>query len=279
MLLQLRERTIRAIRQHDHALLSGRLAHAWRGVGGSPRPLPFHVVVATALHDVGWIELDAEPRFDPETGRPHDFESHPDEEKLRMYRRGIEEVCRVDPRSGILASLHYTTFSGTEGVEPLQTQERERREALARELGLDAAAEAALSGGLRHVKLLDRLSLLVCLGPPDARPESMPGWLDPGTLRAPGEEEALRVTWRAPDECAVEPFPFRERVVAEVPYTELPALRFPDAASFARAWTEARRGRWRVTVGPGRGRREDGDGETGTDEARMPSERETEEDR
>ena len=48
MILQHRDDAIRCILQHDHALLSGELALAWRP------GLPQEMVLTIALHDLAW---------------------------------------------------------------------------------------------------------------------------------------------------------------------------------------------------------------------------------
>lgn len=162
MLVQRRGRTLRLVRQHDHAMAAGRMAHAWRGLGPRGRRgpadgpgaagagsdggrLPFRLVLAVALHDVAWRELDRRPRLDPERGRPFGFDEHPLAEKLEAYRRGLDEMEAVDPWLGLLGSLHYASFVGEDGAGAFLRREESRRRRLRAAL---AAREAG--GGPRR---------------------------------------------------------------------------------------------------------------------------------
>ena len=84
------------IRQHDHGLLSGQFAEQWTWNGSPGAAACF----AIAHHDVAWVGLDAEPRWDAADGAPFSFFNHPLDEKYVAYRIGIDLVETASPYAG-----------------------------------------------------------------------------------------------------------------------------------------------------------------------------------
>lgn len=259
MLVQHRASGLRLVRQHDHALLSGALAHAW-AAGGAEGDLPLALVLAVSLHDLAWLPLDREPRLDPSSGLPHDFTSHPAAEKLEAYARGLDRLEAIHPVAGLLGSLHYGAFaaSGSSEADP------EADAAVSRFLEGEKARRGQLEGrgagelgglgvedALELLRFFDRLSLLLCLAAPGSDPVAVPGWLRPaGRIRSP-DGTVLRLTWKDEGHLALAPFPLRHPLPAGVPFRDLPAGPFRDQDELLDAWELASRGRWELTLSPG----------------------------
>ena len=56
-----------AISQLTHAWIAGQILRAWNEALGEP------LLLAAEQHDIGWLDWETAPTFDPETGRPHLF--------------------------------------------------------------------------------------------------------------------------------------------------------------------------------------------------------------
>jgi hypothetical protein len=237
MVVQVRRDASRVIRQHDHAIASGVLASAWIGTGERPDPLPFEAVLGVALHDCAWRDTDAVPRRDPATGGVLSFLEHPREERLRAYAIGIDAAERIHPYAGLLASLHYGGFDWGDVAVAFERNERERRERLVAELGLDDDRRETLRIHRGFVALFDDLSLFACLATPGSL--SRPEWLLPGDVTETPAGTRLTLVWRDAETVAIDPFPFRETVELAIPARDLPRVAHDDDASVRRAWNAA----------------------------------------
>lgn len=254
MLVQARPDRLRLVRQHDHALAAGALAAAWRGAGGRAGRLPFRAVLATALHDVGWRELDVRPRWNPSTGRPFAFHEHPLEEKLAAYRRGLDRMEEVSPPAGLTGSLHYASFLDGADAEGFLAAEARRRERLAERIrarGGPSDPVARARRDLAWLKLFDTFSIRLCLTPPGVPDGRLPPWLDPGAALEAPDGTALEIRWEDGGTVRVAPWPFGEPVTLELPVRDLPAPAYPDAPALDRAWEEAGAGLWELRLTPG----------------------------
>jgi hypothetical protein len=245
MIVQTRSRTLRLIRQHDHALASGRLAHDWVGFGAEVRPLAHEAVLGITLHDVGWLEADGSPRLDPDTGSPVGFETFPDDDRRRLYTHGLDLVERIHPYAALLGSLHYARFRMPEGF---LAAERARQDRLRERLGPDASDDTRVRSDLACLVLMDDLSLVACCAPP-ATVEA-PDWLAPERVGHRRDGTRFTLGWRGETELVLDPFPFRAPVRLRIPCRDLPRERFADAAALARAWDAAPRATHAVDVVP-----------------------------
>jgi Protein of unknown function (DUF3891) len=224
-----------AISQPMHALISGQLLRAWDESFAEPLQL------AAEQHDIGWMDWETAPSFNPQTGRPHRFRDIGAAVHAPMWTKGVERALGAwGSHVALLVSRHGGVIYGrytdrhrlaeadaTAAQHFLQTQAP--IEALwARSLGLDAATlqrETAL------VALVDTLSLALC------------GELKaPLDLQAPdrhGELKTLRLVERPgqPFDFILSPWPFRAQVVTvEGEARPLPAEgRFADEAGM-RVW-------------------------------------------
>jgi hypothetical protein len=239
----------RLFRQHDHALLSGQLAAAWTGIGRAPTPLGFELVLATALHDIAWRDLDEAPMLDPETGHALPFHAYPLDEKVSAYRRGLDEVGRLHPYAALLASLHYTSFPDVEGLGTLLEAESERRISLRETLELGAYDEGRIARDLEFLKLFDSLSIFLCLTPPSASTDDQPVWVESARHAKTPFGESLHLTWVEEDVLHIDPFPFRGPVEARIAYRELEG-RFEDEETLRAAWETASDSTWWIWLRP-----------------------------
>lgn len=239
MLIQRRDDRLRLIRQHDHGLLSGELAAAWTGMDGS-EGLDEEVILATALHDLAWRELDVRPRWNPETGLPHDFLDFPSWEKYEAAVEGIDRVADLHPYAGVLVSLHYTSIGSPGRPVEFEEAEEERRLELLADLEDEAPGPAGIRRDLDHLRLFDNLSLFLCLTPPGAGTGSRPPWLTPDLLEAPASGVGLALAWESEVRAVLEPFPFEAGAVdLELPFRDLPPGPFESGEALRGAWEDA----------------------------------------
>jgi len=196
--------TYELVPQEHHATLSGLLSRAW-----APCHLQPTLVTAITLHDAPWRDVDTAPRFNPDTGLPHDFIDYPIDDKIAFYREGIDKLERLHPYVAYMVSLHYTTFAGTTDVARLQALERERRERLAEVI--DEPLVSGAERALEWVKFFDVFSLHLCLTGPKALEEVIPRWLrDPSSWSTAPDDTALSLAWRDDTTLTVSPWPFDE---------------------------------------------------------------------
>jgi hypothetical protein len=67
MLFRSQPSGVLAISQPTHAWISGQILRAWDDNLREP------LLLAAEQHDVGWLDWETEPTFNPSTGRPHLF--------------------------------------------------------------------------------------------------------------------------------------------------------------------------------------------------------------
>jgi Protein of unknown function (DUF3891) len=270
MLVQVRDGETWLIRQEDHALVSGQMAHAW-GAPGFEIAGPHHLVtVAAALHDVGWQEVDDSPRLNPATHVPYNVFDYPTPDKLDFFPRGVDQAERVHPLVGLLDSLHYATFEFLREEVDYQRLESERQRRLraaldARRLFGDGDdVDERVRALLELIRMLDRLSLFICnklpgskalhLPEPDHADDVWEPWL--GYLGADLFEQApttesirpMQLSWDGEERLLLDPCPFRHPVELTLPYRRLAAESFADPMELREAWITADFGVHRLTL-------------------------------
>ncbi len=233
---------LRLFEQHEHGLVSGELAAAWR-VPPEAGPLSQELVLATALHDLGWKELDEAPLWNPETRLPHDFRSFPAPERYQAAARGIDWISELHPYAGVLVSLHYAALGKETAPADFLEEEENRRLALLAELGPDAPSAARMRRDLARLQLLDRMSLHLCLASPDALPGSIPEWLARDRFEDADGHGPVRARWLSSRRIEIDPFPFEGREVElEIAYRDLEGAPYESAKALAKAWKESEDG-------------------------------------
>ena len=143
--------------QTAHSALAGRLAEAWAIDADLPAQ---DLRVAAALHDLGWVEWEQDPR-------PVAFHELPGDEHAAIWTRGTDGAATFGRWVGLLVSLHCTRLmgwrqrAGTGGPEVDALVERERaRQAELRE-GLD---DGVVGRASELIARWDGLSLGLCGG-------------------------------------------------------------------------------------------------------------------
>jgi hypothetical protein len=217
-----------AISQLTHAWISGQILRAWDG------NLSETLLLAAEQHDIGWMDWEAEPTFNPETGRPHLFREIGASTHAPMWTRGVQRalgawgthVALLISRHGGVIYRRYTDRHRVSEADAAAAQaylniQSQIETTWARALGLQAAeleAETAL------VAFSDTLSLALC------------GELKtPLNLEAPGRSgktQSVRIEERPgrPSDFVVSPWPFRvNELVVEGEARPLPGNgRFSD---------------------------------------------------
>lgn len=247
MLVQERSDGLGLITQHDHAALSGELAHAWRGVRGEGA-LPHRLVWAVTMHDLAWIEQDAWGWWSQDQGRLASFHDVPIAERVALYGRGLDALEAIHPYVATLVSLHYTSFTSSPAQGVFLDAEADRRERLGRELGEEGEPEA-LAAALRWLKCFDRLSLFICLTSPALEPGNAPPWLGAESAGLAGDGTRLGLRWRDGATLELDPFPFGPAPLeVRVPLRRVAERRFAGPGAMSAALASAARGWWTVRL-------------------------------
>lgn len=157
------------ITQPDHARLARDIVVAIRTEPSLTTASRDTVLFATREHDNGWIEIDANPTIDPETGRPCDFIAGPLHVKHELWPRGILRAAESDPRAGALIAQHAVTVYAYRATEP-EWQPffgpiTALRDDLLEQIGAaHGTAREAFDREYRCVRLGDLFSLQFCNG-------------------------------------------------------------------------------------------------------------------
>lgn len=197
------------IHQHEHGFVSGVFASHW---GWSPNPSG-SALYAIAEHDLGWRELDAEVRWNPETGAPYSFFEYPAEPRLSANRRGVDAIEEQDPYAGLLCSLHYESFvRNATGVaeSSFRAAERERQSRLI--FAISEGERERVDDELALLRMCDNLSLFVCLNEPG---ENVYPWFRQGFDYGGAR---IMPVWEGSETLRLEPSPFKESFEVRIPY-------------------------------------------------------------
>lgn len=204
--------TFLVIRQHDHGKISGQFARHW-DAEISPSGPTLHAITE---HDVGWMELDDEARFNPETSVPYSFIDYPLEPKLRAYGNGLDRIEAEEPYAGYLCSMHYSSF--VQDSEERAAIEFREKEAVRRARIEEHLPEGWLDNAeynFRLLQLCDDFSLFVCLNKPG---ENTISWYRNG-FRFMGEK--LEPVWRDERTLSLNPNPFSGPFGLTIPYQKI----------------------------------------------------------
>ena len=155
-----------AISQLTHAWISGQILRAWDD------NLSETLLLAAEQHDIGWMDWEAEPTFNMETGRPHLFREIGASTHAPMWTRGVQRavgawgthVALLISRHGGVIYRRYTDRHRVSEADAAAAQnylnaQASIETAWSRALGLEAAElerETAL------LAFSDALSLALC---------------------------------------------------------------------------------------------------------------------
>ena len=150
------------ITQPDHARFSAELLSLWRALADHPRRE--ELLFAVREHDNGWRETDSAPHCDTERGRPHDFISLPQRERIELWERGTARFAGERPYASLLIVRHAIRLHQERKGEEWQAFREyldELYQGLAEETG---ASEEEVEADYSWLDLADLISLAVCNG-------------------------------------------------------------------------------------------------------------------
>lgn len=244
------------ITQHDHALLSGRLAEH---LGGGPirKPIP-SAIQGIALHDCGWPLHDDEPTLNNEGLPLHVFETPP-QIATRVWSASANRAANKDPYCGLLVSLHVLNLSLMSQashrsphdqfeLNKFQHKQVELQEDLRQRLGMridlplthglapagTSEKEDALLFDFYLLRAMDALSLAACCS------ESLFVSLDNVFARPGGVPISIEVGRPQEFTVTLNPWPFdTEALEFPVPARRIAARSYHDAGEFRDAYGAA----------------------------------------
>jgi hypothetical protein len=243
------DQTLKLITQNDHARLSGLMAAHW-GNAGFDRPEPYESNLRAAqFHDLGWVQYETCPTFDPNTRRTINFLDVPnDRNHLEAFRRSHEWLTSIDPYAGLLVTKHRTgVYQARYNVlrQPTPPKVREPIPDLKAYIAQSEAEQkpllAAVDSRVFHTNFIllqiwDLLSLWICCNetPKEMVVEPVPnGYSD-------GAQVSMRCKPIGSNTIMFDPFPFDQPLLQlGVIYRQLPTTEFNDATSFYQAYIGA----------------------------------------
>ncbi len=172
MLFRSQSSGVLAISQPTHAWISGQILRAWDENFGET------LLLASEQHDIGWLDWEIEPTFNPSTGRPHLFREVGAAAHAPMWTLGVQRARDAwGTHVALLVSRHggviYRRFIDRHRISEADTTTAQNyldaqapiERAWARALGLEAL-ELEKETGL--IAFADTLSLALCgdLKPP-----------------------------------------------------------------------------------------------------------------
>ena len=86
MLFRTEPSGVLAVSQPAHAWISGQILRAWDECLGES------LLLAGEQHDIGWLDWETAPTFNPQTGRPHLFREIGAAVHSPMWRQGVERA-------------------------------------------------------------------------------------------------------------------------------------------------------------------------------------------
>jgi hypothetical protein len=235
MLFRTQQSEVLAISQPAHAWVSGQMLRAWDDELTEP------LLLAAEQHDIGWLDWETDPSFDPNTGRPHLFRDVGASTHAPMWMKGTMRAFHawgahvallISRHGGVIyrryIDRHRLSEADARAAQNFLETQAPLEAAWARSVGLDADGQRR---GTTLLAAVDTLSLAVC------------GELKtPLTLEAVdrrGERIEMQIAAKpgSPFEFLLSPWPFRrDSLVVEGEARALPAEgRFADEAAM-RAW-------------------------------------------
>jgi hypothetical protein len=250
MIVRREERGHLLISQPAHAWLAGDLAAAWgneRFAKPSPREA---VIMATRLHDIGWLAWDAAPRLG-EDGRPVNFLDTTLADTIPIWRRAVRQLSLLDPYTALLVSKHASTIYRRRlerGADPA-----EQRAAVEAQLAEQAAIQESfcrqladhpvygpavepdhLNAAYRWLRACDLLSLALCTD--DIAPS---GVINAVRGTHPAELIQIRYERPQPFELRLDPTPFAAPLELELQTRYLSESTYPSQAAYLTAVEQA----------------------------------------
>ena len=212
-----------AITQPAHARLSAQIAAAWTAEWAAPVAPRDEVVAGTLLHDVGWLDWEASPTLNVETGLPHTFLQLPIAVHIGMWRTAADRALTFGRYPALLTSMHGTRLYGSRDLTTLPrsdaaliraflAEETARQEMLIASLLGDPSTLASvdaqqLAVNSQYVALWDAMSLAICGGITESRSfHQVPSSGGPASMRI--------IPTQGVDRLTLEPWPFGDSTVS-----------------------------------------------------------------
>lgn len=228
MIIREREHSFIMITQHDHAKISGEIARKWKEKFFEGIDRKEEAVLGIFEHDRSWIEPDAAPLWNRKKEKPYSFMDYPLDLKVQFYKKGIDEVEKMDHYASLLCSLHYVSFLQYE-EDPIGTDfvenEITRQLHLLKNCGIlgNMGMEKQLQYHLSILKFCDNLSLYICLNEPGAIKEKVhPFYKDgiPPTFPF-ANQKPIQVTWTDQETISLSVSPLVKELQLELLFKEI----------------------------------------------------------
>jgi len=222
------------ITQADHARFAAELLSLWRTDGLPEHPRRKALLFATREHDNGWLEADAAPRIDRETGAPLSFRDLPSADRVDVWERGTGRHLESNTPAAILIVHHAIELHRERRDDPvweaLLQQMETLRDDLLESVGMTAEA---LEADYAWLALCDRISLALCEG---RLPVSIDRWGKKIHACTEGAGLILR------------PFPLAGTTTFRIPCRRIPAAKYSSDAELGGRLAEAKWERWEISV-------------------------------
>lgn len=230
MLHRQSDRGIYVISQPAHSWVSGQLARAWGNAQFDQPSEP--VILAAALHDVGFLDWEANPTLNPDTGWPHTFRDLPTALHLHLWEKGIQQMLTVNRYATLLVSLHYTGLTERHPADSqedrnLQTAFLKQQHDLQTSLISTLPNRTALDHDRPFIPLWDWMSLV--LGMRESATTKIDG------VSARDRNVQLLMHEYSPGKVRLSPWPFRDSVVQVAFESRYLAEKSDDEASMRQA--------------------------------------------
>jgi hypothetical protein len=251
MIVRHEENGLMLITQPAHAWLAGKLAAAW-GNEIFAKPSPFEaVILATRLHDIGWLDWDAAPRLGQD-GEPLNFLDTNLIETIPIWRQAVRRMTLFDPYAALLVSQHASTIYGRRREREVDPPEQrvELEASLAEHEAIQetfraqlsdhpvygpAVEPARLKAAYRWLRACDLLSLALCT-------ENLPAEGVIEAVRGSDPVEFIQIRYRRPKpfELRLDPSPFADTPLQlTIQARFLRETTYPDQAAYAAALEQA----------------------------------------
>ncbi|WP_026287377.1 DUF3891 family protein [Gracilibacillus lacisalsi] len=197
--------------QHHHAEFSGDLAKQLRDDFFIHTNYRDAVILSITEHDRAWIRLDEVPIWNDQQNSPYSFTDYPLLPKITMYKKGIDEVGKINLYAALLCSIHYTSFgdirqSEQQDCKDYMKNEQQRQQQI--KTKYPDLNDKVISQHYRLLRFLDELSLYVCLNEEGATKNEEHHWFVNGfDTWINGQQYTAE--WRSKNEIRITPFPFK----------------------------------------------------------------------
>jgi hypothetical protein len=245
-------------RQHDHALLAGRLAESFGNEQFAPPSPGTQTIRAIALHDAGWPLHDDHPMLS-EKGLPLDVFEISLSMAIPIWKAAADRAADEHPYTQLLISLHVLGLSGFSArhvhtrqevfeLNKFQHREIERQVDLRRQLGLSVDIPLqlglAMTNGIEEedrlrrnhliLQAMDRISLALCCT--QVLFPSIEGIIP----ELGGSPVTLNFVRTSDTSLRVEPWPFLAPAISlQLPQLPLAARAFASVEEFREAYAAA----------------------------------------